>query len=528
MREEKTHRLKYEVFRLVVIGVLILCIVFAVTMFIEFRMLIRMKSTIDSNTVFSEYYEAINEAETCLSRYVNARQEEQRLACIEAGKHVAQSSRQMRETFDDPQFVDHYYLTESWLFYYNRMILPDEENGSTEILEDYAMCEKLYRYLLDNENELNSIRTGITFRIYHEQFSLWRRQFAVMAAGILLCSAYLLIFSGVRVRRLVKPITDLTEQMQDFKNGAILFQDETEENGTIFCSDGTREGRCVETGTQRMRLPEETGCQGTTDGILVTETKILEHTFRDMSVVIRTQIAELLEKMQLDQQVRELQVQNMQMQVSLNEAHMKLIQSLLSPHFLFNCLNTVSGLAYFEHAPQTREASQLIACYLRDSIRLIGQNISLEEEIRHTREYMKIQELRFGERISFTIQSDGMNGEVKVPSMLLQPLVENAISHGLKTVWEGGRIEIKVQTCGGKVFLQVEDNGEGMDRTALEKVRADLKGAGALEKMTSLYGVAARLTTIYGNCASVEVNSEPGKGTRVSVTLETVPNNGNS
>ena len=76
--------------------------------------------------------------------------------------------------------------------------------------------------------------------------------------------------------------------------------------------------------------------------------------------------------------------------------------------------------------------------------------------------------------------------------------------------------------------MQVEDNGEGMDRTALEKVRADLKGAGALEKMTGLYGVAARLTTIYGNCASVEVNSEPGKGTRVSVTLETVPNNGNS
>lgn len=508
MREGKTHRLKYEVFRLVVIGVLILCIVFAVTMFIEFRMLTRMRSTIDSNTVFSESYEAINEAEKCLGRYVNARQEEQRLACIEAGKHVAQNSRQMRETFDDPQFVDHYYLTESWLFYYNRMILPDEENGSTEILEDYAMCEKLYRYLLDNENELNSIRTGITFRIYHEQFSLWMRQFAVMAMGILLCSAYLLIFSGARVRRLVKPITDLTEQMQDFKNGAVFFTEDIEENRD-----------------RAVLLPDR---RKETDSILVTETQILENTFRDMSEVIRDQMAELLEKMQLDQQVRELQVQNMQMQVSLNEAHMKLIQSLLSPHFLFNCLNTVSGLAYFEHAPQTREASQLIACYLRDSIRLIGQNISLEEEIRHTREYMKIQELRFGERISFTIQSDGMNGEVKVPSMLLQPLVENAISHGLKTVWEGGRIEIKVQTCGGKVFLQVEDNGEGMDRTALEKVRADLKGAGALEKMTGLYGVAARLTTIYGNCASVEVNSEPGKGTRVSVTLETVPNNGNS
>ena len=331
MREEKTHRLKYEVFRLVVIGVLILCIVFAVTMFIEFRMLIRMKSTIDSNTVFSEYYEAINEAETCLSRYVNARQEEQRLACIEAGKHVAQNSRQMRETFDDPQFVDHYYLTESWLFYYNRMILPDEENGSTEILEDYAMCEKLYRYLLDNENELNSIRTGITFRIYHEQFSLWMRQFAVMAMGILLCSAYLLIFSGARVRRLVKPITDLTEQMQDFKNGAVFFTEDIEENRD-----------------RAVLLPDR---RKETDSILVTETQILENTFRDMSEVIRDQMAELLEKMQLDQQVRELQVQNMQMQVSLNEAHMKLIQSLLSPHFLFNCLNTVSGLAYAGSQP---------------------------------------------------------------------------------------------------------------------------------------------------------------------------------
>lgn len=67
-----------------------------------------------------------------------------------------------------------------------------------------------------------------------------------------------------------------------------------------------------------------------------------------------------------------------------------------------------------------------------------------------------------------------------------------------------------------------------MDRTALEKVRADLKGAGALEKMIGLYGVAARLTTIYGRYASVDLESEPGRGTRVSVTLETVQTNGDS
>ena len=496
MRSEKVHSLQYEICRIVILGVAVLCVVFAVTMFLEQRVLINMRETVDNNKIFSEYYESVRTASAALTRYINTGQYEDRNACIRAEQILSQNNHKMERKFDDPQFRDNYYLTQNYLHYYNQITMT-QETDEEKLMDSYTVCQKIWGYLLENENELNSVMTELTFEIYQEQYVMWKRQFILIAVFIVLGSSYLLLISKSRVHRLTAPLTELTEQMQNMKNG------------------------------EELSFREQ--------GIFVTETKILKSTFQEMNAVIRQQMQELVEKMKLDEEIHNLQLQNVEMKNSLNEAHLNLIQSLLSPHFLFNCLNTVSGLAYFEQAEKTREASQLIACYLRDSIHLIGQNITLKEEIQHTKEYMEIQKLRFRERISFYIQDENTDGNVEVPSMILQPLVENAVSHGLRSVWEGGEVHIYVETKEKEVVLQVRDNGEGVSSQELESIRKRLEQLKKLEiqnelsgktahatsvEMTGLYGVAVRLWAIYGEKASVQIGSIQGKETKVKLKIK--------
>ena len=328
MNTERIHRLKYEVFRIVVIGVLVLCAVFALMMLMELRMLTGMRETVTNSSSLAEYYEIVEEAEENLSRYLNAGQNEDRIRCIESGRKLAKSNRQIRDIFDDPQFDDNDFLTQNYLSRYNQIVLKKDRTEEEGLPEEYVTCRKISAYIMENRDQLNELQTEITLQIYQKQYRLWVRQFILIGAAILLCGSYLLIFSDRKVYRLVEPITELTQQMQHFKNGEEL---------------------------------SFAGC-----GTLVTETKIMQDTFKEMAGVIRNQMEQLVEKMRLDERVRILQIQNIQMKNSLNEAHLNLIQSLLSPHFLFNCLNTVSVMAHFEKAPKTRETSQLIACYLRD------------------------------------------------------------------------------------------------------------------------------------------------------------------
>ena len=225
------------------------------------------------------------------------------------------------------------------------------------------------------------------------------------------------------------------------------------------------------------------------------ETAVLGRAFEEMNTTIQRQMEELQEKMGLE-------LEHMQTKIALSQTETFLMQSLISPHFLFNCLNTLTSLSVLEGAERTEECSILLARFLRAFLDRIGKKVEVFEEVRLTQQYIEIQRMRFGERIHFEIAFDESVGSQVVPALILQPLVENAISHGLKGKAEGGVVAISVRRDGTGLCMEVRDNGKGLDeetaRVIQEQMRVPFKPG---ERGIGLRSVFIRLRDCFGEAA---------------------------
>jgi LytS/YehU family sensor histidine kinase len=173
---------------------------------------------------------------------------------------------------------------------------------------------------------------------------------------------------------------------------------------------------------------------------------------------------------------------DLQLQIAAREAELRALRAQVDPHFLFNSLNAVSGLIGSE-PERAREMVQRLADFLRSSLTL-GKVpwIELERELALVSSYLEIEQVRFGERLRVRVDMDqGLDG-VPVPPLLLQPLVENAVRHGIATCLEGGTIQVEARRRGDVVWLTVTNprDGESTRRGTgfgLDIVRRRLSGA---------------------------------------------------
>jgi len=193
----------------------------------------------------------------------------------------------------------------------------------------------------------------------------------------------------------------------------------------------------------------------------------------------------------------------------LLNARMEALQNQINPHFLFNTLNSVSSLVRFD--PDTaREMIIKLANILR---RLLNNNEAfapLSEELEFIDNYLDIEVVRFGRdklRVVKELAPDSL--DAMIPTMLLQPLVENSIKHGLSSKIEGGSIFLRSRMADSRIVIEVEDDGVGM-RTRSQQ--ANGTGIG-------MANVAERLNVLYGGAASMTVDSHEGKGTLVRLRL---------
>jgi ligand-binding sensor protein/two-component sensor histidine kinase len=210
-----------------------------------------------------------------------------------------------------------------------------------------------------------------------------------------------------------------------------------------------------------------------------------------------------------------------ELEKALKDAELKALQSQINPHFLFNTLNTISRLALLEGAPQTQEVVFALAELLRASLRKIGQVATLRDEIAYIRHYLLIQETRFRDRIQAELDIDETCLESEIPLLTLQPLVENAIVHGLEPKEEGGHLVVRVQRVGDEVCIEVADDGLGMPAEVVEEVlRLESKRSGR-SHLTGLgmSNVHKRLQYHFGADYHWEVQSRLGEGTRITLFL---------
>ena len=234
------------------------------------------------------------------------------------------------------------------------------------------------------------------------------------------------------------------------------------------------------------------------------ELMILYDEYSKMTGTIEKQIVELEDKARIAEELRKKET-------ALANAEFSLMQSLISPHFLYNCLSTISSLATIVHATRTFRGAVMIANFLREALNNVGQYVTVWEEINYTQHYIEIQKLRFGDIIHFSVFCDPQCAKVKVPAILLQPLIENAISHGVKHMGRGAEIQIGAKTLPDGIELYVCDNGAGISEEKQKELKEVLESDYApSQKGVGLRSVAYRLRDIYGEDASVQIESKKG------------------
>jgi len=205
----------------------------------------------------------------------------------------------------------------------------------------------------------------------------------------------------------------------------------------------------------------------------------------------------------------------------LLQARMEALQNQINPHFLFNTLNSVSSLVRFD--PDTaRELIIKLATILRRLLNSGDSFVPLREELEFIDNYLDIEVVRFGpDKLRVVKQLDAASLEIMVPSMLLQPLVENSIKHGLASKIEVGSIFIRSRLNNSKLIIEVEDDGVGMGAAHLLEKPTGLGGTGI-----GLANVAERLKVLYGETARMTIDSREGKGTLIRLSLPVLETEG--
>jgi len=194
------------------------------------------------------------------------------------------------------------------------------------------------------------------------------------------------------------------------------------------------------------------------------------------------------------------------------EARLDALQRQINPHFLFNTLNSIASLVRFR-PDLAREMIVKLANLLRALLKDHGTYVLLREELSFTDDYLDIEVVRFGtEKLRVVKELEEKTLDMLVPSILLQPLIENSIKHGLEPRIQGGTITLRSRLQGESLVVEVEDDGVGIVMKPASGLRRDGAGIG-------MKNVQERLEVLYGNRARFTVVSRPGRGTLVSIEI---------
>jgi len=194
------------------------------------------------------------------------------------------------------------------------------------------------------------------------------------------------------------------------------------------------------------------------------------------------------------------------------QAEVKALQAQINPHFLFNAINTIVYYCMTD-AEKAKDLMIFLGDFYRSNLTDFKHRVDLETEIRHVNAYVRIEMARFRERLK--VNYDIKEGKkYLIPPLILQPLVENAIKHGVLPKKEGGTIAISSRIEDGRLILVVEDDGVGTD---MERIREILK-YDPHRKSIGLYNVFSRLKNIYNKNVMI-IESELGKGTKVTISI---------
>lgn len=241
------------------------------------------------------------------------------------------------------------------------------------------------------------------------------------------------------------------------------------------------------------------------------ETNVLARTINQMS----DEIAVLMEKTKQEQK-------------NLRGAELKLLQEQINPHFLYNTLDSIVWMAEGGNNRQVVEMTSDLSDFFRTVLSEGRDFITIAEEEVHIRSYLKIQKIRYEDILDYSINIEQGIKNKTVLKMILQPLIENALYHGIKNKRGGGTLTVRGYEDKSGIIFEVEDDGIGMDEETLTKLQKKIGGEMELDQKGGfgLNNVAQRIRMYYGSNSAILIESEKGMGTCIKVCLQHVNLNG--
>ena len=221
--------------------------------------------------------------------------------------------------------------------------------------------------------------------------------------------------------------------------------------------------------------------------------------------------------------IKELLDSKIREQENLKKAELRALQAQINPHFLYNTLDTIIWMAESKKTDDVVKIVSALSSFFRISLSKGMDWITIGEELERIRSYLTIQQMRYRDILDFRIEVSDAVSENTILKLILQPLVENALYHGIKNKRQGGTIIVRARRKGtDEVQLEVEDNGIGFTPEKLAQLRAELEDDTGDIKLESGFGIGnvnKRIRLYYGKPYGVSVESEYTTGTRVTLVI---------
>jgi len=244
------------------------------------------------------------------------------------------------------------------------------------------------------------------------------------------------------------------------------------------------------------------------------EIGVLTNSFNKMSININEMVESLKDKAKIEKQLFEDEMKLIDMGKSLQEAQFLSLQSQINPHFLFNTLNTIGRTSMFEQAPKTVRLIECLSSVFRYNLNNQEKAVTLEEELDILKEYMFIQKTRYGDRISFNVENNVNISHIRIPIFTLQPLVENAVKHGIEPKEDGGRITIYIEKNQNRILIRIEDTGVGFNQKETNINERSWKSTGI-----GITNVKKRLALKFNGMETFDIQSTKDEGTVISISI---------
>lgn len=217
--------------------------------------------------------------------------------------------------------------------------------------------------------------------------------------------------------------------------------------------------------------------------------------------------------------IRELMEKVYEYRLTSREAEIELLHSKINPHFLYNTLQSIQMKAVVEGKKEIAEMVDLLGSYMRFELDMTTEFITLEKELEHIQEYVELQRIRFGSKLRFQTEIEELCRNFGLPKLIIQPLIENSIQHGLEDKTGQWSIILRALVKDSRLVLAAVDNGQGMSPQELKRVNKYMENNYSRRKSLGLRNIYRRLSLLFPEEFSIDIKSQKEVGTTVTVLL---------